>query len=108
MVLTKNMRDMMRMCAGNMVNQYGISGAVEKMANVLCEIGNEIPKNYFKTSLEILNTKVEVKKAFNETVNVNVELADIIGNTFNAIMDVEDYELPRIAKILDRYLGDLA
>lgn len=108
MLLNKNMRTMMRMCAGHMVNQYGILGAVEKMSNVLCEIGNEIPKNYFKTSLEILNTKIEVKKMFNETVDVNTELADIIGNTFNAIMDADNSELPRIGKILDKHLGDLA
>lgn len=107
MLMTKEMRNMMKECSKHIVKQYDILGSIEKMSDVLIEIGNDIPKNFFKTSLEILNTKVEVKAAFNEKVDVRNELSDIIANTFNAIMDADVCDLPRIGKILDKHFGDL-
>jgi len=106
MLLTKGFENMIGAFSENLVKEVGIEKSISKVYDALNEIGNEFSKDYFKNSLSILNTKVNLAKFGGEPVDVKNELANVFKDTFGALLNsTEDDQLLYVARVLETHLG---
>lgn len=106
--MLKLWENMINQGASRLVEAKGIVKAVEITADIICEVGDDFAKNWFKTRLEVIKLGAEVDTALGNKTNVNYNIADAIGSTFNHLINTaEGGDILRVAKIFDKHLGDI-
>ena len=106
--MLKLWENMINKGAERLVESKGIVKAVEITANIICEVGDDFTKGWFKTRLEVIKIGAEVDTALGNKTNTLVDITDAIGSTFNHLINsAEGGDILRVAKIFDKHLGDI-
>lgn len=94
--------------AKRLVEAKGIVKAIGITADIICEVGDEFAKGWFKTRLEVIKIGAEVDTALGNKTNTLVDITDAIGSTFNHLINTaEPTDILRVAQIFDKHLGDV-
>lgn len=106
--MLKLWENMINKGAERLVEAKGITKAVGITADIICEVGYDFAKGWFKTRLEVIKLGAEVDTALGNKTNVNSDIADAIGSTFNHLINsAEGEDILRVAQIFDKHLGDI-